>query len=224
MGGMTGPAFLADIVGALMLAAAAYAVVRIVAAWRSGKATDYSVEICHAVTGVCLAGILIPGMMIVTPGPSTWAWLVIFALISLRFAISALRDLASPPQRAGSVSPLHHLPRVVLSGAMVYLLAAIRAMSGSAASSSMSGRSGMSMSRAPMMPWPTLDLLLTFFLVGYTVLLTDRLSSIGQRRGIGEPRARDQRGEVAVYAPRGAAVLAVVMAAGMAYLLIMMFA
>lgn len=230
MTGMTGPTWLADIVGALMLAATVYAIVRIVVAWRTGKATDYAIEVCHAVMGVSMAGMLIPGLKIVTPGASTWTWVVVSAVITAWFAVSVLRDLAtSHPERVEHVRRLHHLPHLVLSGAMVYMLAAMGVMDSGGSTMSMSGGSmpGMSMgsSGGTMMPWDTLDLLLAFFMIGYTVLLTDRLPSVAAHGGIGEPRALGGHGGAGgLYAPRGAAGLGIVMAAGMAYMLIMMFA
>lgn len=231
MAGMNGPAWLADIIGVLMLASTVYAVIRIVGAWRSGRATDYSIEICHAVMGVSMAGMLIPGLGIVAPGASTWIWVAISSLITLWFAVRLYGELSTPAaELAEGTHRLHHLPHFVLSGAMVYMLAAMGAAqdSGSTHSSMSGSMPGMDMGSAssgPMMPWPTLDLLLAFFMIGYAVLLTDRLPYIAQLGGVGSPRVLGRgRATGQLYAPRGGAGLSIVMSGAMAYMLVMMFA
>lgn len=229
MTGMTGPAWLAGGIGLLMLASSAYAVVRIVGAWRTGKATDYSIEVCHGVMGVSMAGMLIPALGIVAPGASTWSWVAISALITAWFAVSVTRDLVSSrPERTERRRRLHHLPHLVLSGAMVYMLVAMGVMGSGSRAMRASAGSSMSMSSMGsggiLVPWATLDLLLALFMIGYAVLLVDRLPFLADH-GIGEPRAiRGGSGAAALYAPTGAAALGIAMAASMGYMLIMMFA
>lgn len=242
MTGMTGPGWLADIVGTLMLAAAVCAIVRIVGAWRARRATDFSVEACHAVMGVSMAGMLIPALKIVTPGASAWSWIVVSSLIAVWFAIRVIDQLSAPTAKlAGRPRRLHHLPHLVLSGAMVYMLVAAETAGSGGSMSSMSAMPdmpGMDMEPAAAptttMPLATLNLLLAFFLIGYAVLLTDRLPRIAQLGGVGSPRILGRGGAGAamgaagaagaLYAPRVGAGLSLAMSGAMAYMLVMMFA
>ena len=229
MNGMFGPAGLAAGVGVLMLAVTAVSIARIVGARITRTATDWAVDGCHAVMGVSMAGMLIPGLAIVEPGPSTWAWVIISALFAAGFAISVAHDvLTRTPERAGPFRRLDHLPHLVLSGAMVYMLCAvgIAAPSGAMTNGGMSGMSGMSGMEAGSraLPLPTLDIMFAFFMIGYAVLLIDRLPAIAELGGIGSPVALVRGSSGSLFAPRLAAAVSIVMATGMAYMLAMMFA
>lgn len=225
MSSMIGPHWLAAIFGVLMLASTVYAIIRIVVSVVSRKATDYSIEICHGLMGLSMAGMLIPGLGIVQPGASTIVWIILSALVTVWFIVSAVSDLVvAHPERVDHVRRLHHLPHIVLSGAMVYMLAAM-AMMGTSSHGPMSGSSAMSMHMTmnSLVPGATLDLVLALFMFGYTVLLIDRLPFVATH-GIGRPRAWGRSGASAeLYAPRGAALLGIVMSASMGYMLVMMF-
>lgn len=238
MPGMTGPTWLAAIVGVLMLAAAGYAVARIVLAWRTGRATDYSIELCHAVMGVSMAGMLIPGLGLIRSDASVWVWVIGAAVIALWFLLRVADELTKPAARLaeGQRRRVHHLPHLVLAGAMLYMLVAMYVPFGASPSSTdgMDMNADMDMhmhmstgagSNETGMPWPTLDLLLAFFLIGYLILLIDRLPAIAQLGGIGQPQTLGRRSATPapLYAPRASAVLALTMSAGMAYMLVMMF-
>jgi hypothetical protein len=107
-----------------------------------------------------------------------------------------------------------------MSGAMIYMLAA----PGTGGSGSMAN--GMSaMGAGSAVPLPTLDYALVIFMVGYAVLVLDRLPRIalvgsGDLAVIGDPTATSS---ARLLAPRGAAITNAVMALTMGYMLTMMF-
>lgn len=220
---MIGPTWLAAIFGVIMLAAGVVAFFRIIAAWRSRGPTNYGVDIHNVLMGVSMAGMLIPPLLIVTPGPSTVAWLGVWILVTGWFAISVGRQAAH--RAGGNRFSGHHLPHLVMSGAMIYMLAV---MLNPAAGSSQSGMSGMSAmgGSGAIVPWPTLDYALVIFMIGYAVLAIDRIPALATHgRGhlvtVGPPAT----GTAATpLAPTTDAVINIVMAITMAYMLTMMFA
>jgi hypothetical protein len=128
---MIGPTWLAAIFGVIMLVAAVVAAVRIIAAWRAHRTTDYQIDIHNVVMGVSMAGMLIPSLLIVTTGPSTIAWLVVWILLTIWFAISVARDAAQRTHGNGFTG--HHLPHLVMSAGMVYMFAVMLVLPATAA-------------------------------------------------------------------------------------------
>lgn len=213
--GMIGPTWLAAIFGVILLAASVFAAGRILVAWRTDRITDYEVDGHHFLMGVSMAGMLIPGLGIVTAGPSTTIWIIVWVLVTIWFAISVVRcaRLSGPGTRFSG----HHLPHFVMSAAMIYMLAASSSPTGAAAASTMS-RMGSS---AGMVPWPTLDALFLVFMAAYAVLVVDRFPLLA---GLGSVhRAVDGRSAApAILAPRSAGLENVAMAITMGYMLTMM--
>jgi hypothetical protein len=214
---MIGPTWPAAILGAVMIVAAVAALIRIVVAWRTHKATDFEVDIHNVVMGVSMAGMLTPLLLIVTAGPSTTAWLIVWILITVWFAVSVIRDATR--RAAGHRFTGHHLPHLVMSGAMIYALAATAGRGDAAAADGMSGMSAA----GSLAPLPTLDYAFVIFMVGYAVLVIDRLPLIaivgtGELHSFGKPAAT-----VPLLAPRIAAGTNIVMAVAMGYMLTMMF-
>lgn len=224
--GMMGPEWLAIFFGIVMLVASAYAVFRCVFAWATGRATDYGVEVCHALMGISMAGMLIPALHIVQPGVSIVMWIIISALVTVWFVVSVLRDsVTRHAERQYTGRMLHHLPHIVLSAAMVYMLVVL-ALSESATfhtdSSHSAGSNGMAMqSSMHIVQGASLDLVFALFMIGYLVILIDRFPSVDVRPRVVVSRSGTLR---ELFAPRGASALSISMAAGMAYMLIMMFA
>lgn len=138
---MIGPAWLAGIFGVAMLAAAGYAAARILLAWSTRRATDYEVDGHHVLMGIAMAGMLIPGLGIVGTGAPATVWIIVWALVTVWFAISVART-ATDKSSAGRVSG-HHVPHLVMSAAMVYMLAVMDAPTGSAGMGDMSEMQGM---------------------------------------------------------------------------------
>jgi hypothetical protein len=218
---MIGPTWLAAIVGVVMIIAAIAALIRIVVAWRTRKATDFEVDIHNVLMGVSMAGMFIPSLLLVTVGPSTTAWLIVWILITVWFGVSVIRGASR--RAAGHRFTGHHLPHLVMSGAMIYTLAAMAGSGGAAdaAHAAHAGMSDMSSAGGPI-PLPTLDYAFAIFMVGYAVLVIDRLPRIattgtGELYTFGRPTATP-------LAPRIAAGTNIVMAVAMGYMLTMMFA
>ncbi len=211
---MTGPVWLAAILGVVMLGAAAASVARIVIAGRSSRVSDYGIDGHNVLMGVSMAGMLIPGLFIVTAGPSTVIWLIVWLLLALWFAITVIQDVID--RRPGHRFTGHHVPHLVMAGAMAYMLAVMNSTGshmGSGGPGHMSGVSDMA-TGAPLVPWPTLDYAFVIFMLGYAVLVIDRLPAIALAIA-DDPRP---------LAPRLAAAINIAMALTMGYTLVMMFA
>jgi hypothetical protein len=89
----------------------------------------------------------------------------------------------------------------------------------------MSGMSGMS-AGGGLVPLATLDYAFVLFMVGYAVLVVDRLPALaaigsGELRGVGHADAATTARSLA---PTTAAIINIVMAITMGYMLTMMFA
>ncbi len=113
-----------------------------------------------------------------------------------------------------------------MSGAMIYMFAVIAAGgTGSAASTTgMPGVSGMS-SGGGLVPFPTLDYAFVVFMIGYAVLVIDRLPRLSIV-GTGDFQVTGHPGASAAakpLAPTTAALTNIVMAITMGYMLTMMF-
>jgi hypothetical protein len=219
---MIGPTWLAAIFGVIMLVAAVIAAVRAIAARRAHGTTDYQIDIHNVLMGVSMAGMLIPSLVIVTTGPSTIAWLVVWILLTIWFAISVARDAAQ--RRHGNRFTGHHLPHLVMSAAMVYMFAVLLVPASDSSDSAMPGMPGMSASGG-LVPLATLDYVFVIFMVGYAVLVVDRLPALATI-GSGDLQVVGQ-GDTATtgrpLAPTIAAIINIVMAITMGYLLTMLF-
>lgn len=219
---MTGPTWLAATFGVIMIVAAIGALVRMIVASRTRTATDYEIDGHNVLMGVSMAGMLIPGLLIVTDGVSITIWLIVWSLVTVWFAISVVRDAARHTD--GRRFTGHHLPHLVMSGAMIYMFSVMRAGSTGSASAAMTGMSGMH-ANGGLVPVPTLDYAFAVFMIGYTVLVIDRLPRLsvvgsGDLRVAGHPEAASAGRPLA---PTMAALTNVVMAITMAYMLTMMF-
>lgn len=221
---MIGPTWLAAIFGTTIIVAALAALVRIIVAWRTRKATDVEIDIHNVVMGVSMAGMLIPTLPFVTIGPSTTAWIIAWILVAIWFAASVIRDAAR--RKHGARFSGHHLPHFIMSGAMVYMFAVAQRSAGSILISPMSAMPAMS-SAKDLVPLPMLNLALVIFMVGYAVLVVDRLPVVaitgtGDLQIIGQRRTETES-LPSPLAPRVAAATNVVMAITMGYSLTMMF-
>jgi len=195
------PIWLSDGLAVAMLTVAAYCASRLIVARLTHRSTDYSIDAVHTAMGVAMAGMLTARLV------STTTWVVVFAMAAGWFGYRMVRGLVGVP--GGAVGP--HLRHLVTSGAMVYMLVAAPA----AASASPSGavaNQGMSAARTPGVQFPTVALLLVAFMVGYTVMVTDRTSRKAQ-----EPQAAEH-----IIAPRSVACCQVAMNLTMGYMLLTM--
>jgi hypothetical protein len=219
---MIGPPWLAAIFGALVFVGAMVALVRVIVAWRTRGATDREIDIHNVLMGVSMAGMLIPSLRIVTVGPSTTSWLIVWILTTIWFAVSVIRNTG--PNDARQQLARHHVAHLVMSGAMVYMLAVM----GSATAGPMSGHDMSGMGSGGL-AFPTLDYAFVIFMVGYAVLVIDRLPQVavvssGNAGTVEDSRSASSRVPVtAPVAPRLAEVTNIVMAVAMGYMLTMMF-
>jgi hypothetical protein len=218
---MIGPTWLAAIFGVIMIVAAIASLVRMVVALRTRTATDYEIDAHNVLMGIAMAGMLIPGLFIVTVGPSITVWLVVWILITIWFGISVIRDASR--RTAGHRFTGHHLPHLVMSGAMIYMFA-VMGSGATGTGSSVTGMPGMSASGG-LVPFPTLDYALVIFMIGYAVLVIDRLPRLSLV-GTGVLQVAGHRGGAVAarpLAPTMAALTNIGMAITMGYMLTMMF-
>jgi Domain of unknown function (DUF5134) len=218
---MIGPAWIAAIFGVIMIVAAIASLVRMIVAWRTCTATDFEIDGHNVLMGVSMAGMLLPGLLIVTAGPSTTIWLVVWMLITAWFGISVIRDAAN--RTGGHRFTGHHFPHLIMSGGMIYMFA-VAADGGTGSGPSIAGMTGMS-SGGGLVPFPTLDYAFVIFMIGYAVLVIDRLPRVAIF-DIGALQGADQRDGMAGVrrlAPSSAALVNFAMAITMGYMLTMMF-
>ncbi len=204
---MTGQAWLTYPLALLMLATAAYCAGRLIAARRWHRRTDRAVDTAHVLTGVAMAGMLVPAL----DPLGAAAWTVVFALTTASFAVRAVLPLG--PAVAVAVhryptgrAPGRHLQHLVLSGAMLYMYLALPSHGG------MPGMTGSGLD-APAGPrYPAVGLLLILLLVAYAASTLDHALPSPAR-----PGAPTVRG----LAPRAADCCDVLMSVSMVYLLIL---
>jgi len=173
------PAWILDILAALMLVVAAVSAGRIVAArpWQHGSVfTD--TDVAHLLMGIAMAGTLAAGLSTL---PNV-AWDVIFALLTAWFAVRVVLDARTNGGRA--LAGGHCAPHLVHSAAMLYMFAALAPAAGGAGMSGM----GSSGSATQTLRYPTLAFVFALILIGYTIWDLDQLS--GRRYGTTPARAR----------------------------------
>jgi hypothetical protein len=165
---MTGPAWLAKMLAAVMIVTAAYCFTRLIVAWRSRRRTDYGVDGVHILMGVAMAGMLVPRLN------PFWdsGWEVIFAAATAWFGVQTVRGHRNE-LAVGRRWVAHHLQHVVACGAMLYMFLAVApAKAGGSGSGMAMGGAGSTAT------FPTLALVLTLALVGYVIWNADRLTSL----------------------------------------------
>ena len=198
---MVMPIWLSDGLAVAMLTVAAYCASRLVVARLTHRSTSYSIDAVHTAMGVAMAGMLTARLV------STTTWVVVFAMAAGWFGFRTVRGLVGVP--SGAVGP--HLRHLVTSGAMVYMLVAAP-VAASASPSAVVATQGMGAAGTPGVQFPTVALLLVVFMVGYTVMVTDRTSR----------RATEQCATEQIIAPRSVACCQVAMNLTMGYMLLTM--
>jgi Domain of unknown function (DUF5134) len=176
---MAGPAWLADSFAALMLLTALYCAARLVLARTRRRPTERDVDLVHVLMGVAMAGLLAPRVLLVAgpaqPGGALWAvtWGLVFGVATVWFAAR----IALCYRATGRLRPVgsHHLPHLIMSGTMVYMLATVARpaeLPGAAAAAA----------AAPTVHFPLLALILAQFMVGYVMWTADRLPTLARVR------------------------------------------
>ena len=171
---MRGPSWLAGILAVTMLATAAYCASRLVIARAHRRRDERDVDVVHTVMGVAMAGMLVSWL---NPLPGR-VWAVMFGAATGWFGWQAWRGRRPGPAptaglRAAARSPhRHHLPHLVMCGAMVYMLLAGQAgKPGTGIAMGAAAASGR---------FPLLALVLALFMVGYVMWQADRLPALAR--------------------------------------------
>ena len=160
------PAWVLDILAALMLVVSAVSVVRLGLArpWqKGGVVTD--TDVSHLLMGMAMAGMLVSSLTTLPNG----AWEVIFALLTVWFGYRVIRDARRSGVRA--LAGGHCAPHLVHSAAMLYMFLALAAASGGPGMSAMGGGSA-----TQTLKYPTLAFVFALILVGYAIWDIDQLS------------------------------------------------
>lgn len=168
---MAGPAWLAGSFAALMLLTALYCATRLVLARTQRRPAEQDVDLTHVLMGVAMAGMLAPGAVLLPslaqPGGAIWAgaWSLVFGVTAAWFA----GRIAAFYRATGRLRPVgsHHLPHLIMSGTMVYMLATV------ARPGRLSGTT---------VHFPLLALILAQFMVGYVMWTADRLPALARVR------------------------------------------
>jgi hypothetical protein len=151
---------LSDLLTALMLAVAVYCVGRLVLSFGARRAAERESDVVHAVMGVSMAGMLTPALAAVPSG----LWVLTFCASTLWFGWRLVSE--ADRKVIGGHALSQHLPHLLMSGAMVYMLVVVEwtgsAVSGAGSMAGMSGMSGM----AGAARWPLLTIGLAVVLLG----------------------------------------------------------
>ena len=202
---MSGPAWIADALAVVMIVTAVYCVSRIATARRRRRPTEYDVDGAHVVMGVAMAGMLVPRLSLV--GGDAWA--VVFGGAAAWFGAQTVRGYRHGQREHRSA---HHVPHLLASGAMLYMVLALPG-AGAAA-----GRARVSMGAGPGAGFPALALVLALALIGYVIWTTDRLTSLAPVAATGT----QVRAVTPPMSLRLAACCDIVMGLTMGYMLILM--
>jgi Domain of unknown function (DUF5134) len=180
---MASPAWLADLFASVMLLTAGYCASRLILARTEQRPTERDVDFAHVLMGLAMAGMLVPRL---TPLGSRslwdaawWAggWAIVFGALAVWFGWRISRFYRS----AGRLTPAsaHHLPHLVMSGAMVYMLVAV---SRPAAGGGTAGAMGMGAGAGSGIRFPLLAIVLAQFMAGYVMWAADRLPALAPVR------------------------------------------
>ena len=175
------PAWLADTLAAAMIATAAYCAGRIVFARLRRRRTERDVDAVHVAMGLAMAGMFVPRLDVLPGG--AWGkggWTAVFCAAAAWFAARAWLAARAGARRQAA----HHVPHLVACAAMVYMvLAPIGAAMGAGASGAgMVGMGAGTGASAGAIRFPTLALALIVFLIGYAVVVADRIPLGGGAR------------------------------------------
>jgi len=175
---MSTPAWVLEIFAVIMLLVAEVSAGQLAAARAWTRRGDVGIVASRLLTGIAVAGILVPGLSILPDA----AWEIVFAVITAWFSWCLWRE--SRGRGAAAVARGHYAPYLVHSAAVLYLFAAL--VSQSAASSAMGGMPGMAGGSSGGIP--ALALVFTLLLVAFTVYDLDRRAGVdGHFRVAGRP-------------------------------------
>jgi Domain of unknown function (DUF5134) len=164
---MSTPAWILDILAAMMVLVAEVSAgqLLIARAWTRRGGAGAGILVFRLLTGIAMAGILVPGLSIL---PNA-AWETAFAVITAWFAWCLWRE--NRGRGAAAVAHGPYAPHLVQSAATLYMFAALAGPS-AAGSSGAGGMSGMEWGPAvgmPVLRAPTLALIFALLLIALTV-------------------------------------------------------
>jgi hypothetical protein len=165
------PAWILDIVAAIMLVVAAVSAARLVVArpWQHGarRAALADIDVAHLLMAIAMAGMLTVSLQTLPNG----AWSVIFAVLTVWFGYRVVRDARVSGVRA--LAGGHCAPHLIHAGAMLYMFMAFTAPAAHG-SGGMSGMSGMGTLQLPFLAF-----VFALVLIGYSIWDLDQLSGPG---------------------------------------------
>jgi hypothetical protein len=155
-------AVLSDLLAGFMLAVAVYCIGRLVLSFGSRRSTERESDVIHAVMGVSMAGMLTPSLAAVPTG----LWVLVFCASTLWFGWRAVAE--ADRDIIGGHALGQHLPHLLMSAAMVYMLVVVEwtGSMGAARGGSMAGMAGMAGSGSGAARWPLLTIGLAVVLLG----------------------------------------------------------
>jgi len=176
---MSGPSWLAWSFAAVMILTAAYSASRLAFSRLRGRATEFDADALHAVMGVAMAGMLVPGLSALPDG----AWVAVFGMGTAWFGWHAVRAWAS--RTSGGSPARFQVPHLIECVAMLYMLLPVHG-SGPAHGGAGMAMAGMGASAGPG-GFPALAVVLALFMLGYIVWTTDRLAALARARATPPP-------------------------------------
>jgi Domain of unknown function (DUF5134) len=206
--GVSDPAFIDDLLAAVMLGIAAYCVARVLVVRRLRRTLHYDVNTFHAVMGVGMAGMFVPRLNALP----TSVWEAVFGGFAAWFSWRSLHSLTRGARADRPANPPHGLSHdathLVMCGAMLYMYAAaVPARAG--------GGAAMAVGDIVALP-----LVFVLVLIGSAVAHLDALARFAPAQlGVVFPDPGASRW----LAPRLEMACHVVMAVGMALMLVLMF-
>jgi len=162
---MSTPAWILDIFAAMMFLVAEVSAGQLVLAraWTRRGGAGAGIAVFRLLTGIALAGVLVPGLSIL---PNA-VWETAFAVATAWFAWSLWRE--NRGRGAAAVAHGPYAPHLVQSAAMLYLFAALAGPSGSSGAGGMSGMEWGPAVGMPVLRAPTLALIFALLLIALTV-------------------------------------------------------
>jgi hypothetical protein len=165
-----------DLLAGAMLLVAAYCVGRLVLSLRARARTRRDADVVHAVMGVSMAGMLAPSL---AAGP-TGMWVLIFSASTAWFGWRVVRD--ADRESVGTHPLGQHLPHLLMSAAMVYMLIVV-AWSASLGAPHRAGIMAMGAAGTSAARWSFLTVALAVLLFGDGALTFSR----GLRQAVPQP-------------------------------------
>ena len=163
---MSTPTWILGIFAAMMILVAEVSAGQLVLAraWTRRGGAGVGIAVFRLLTGIAMAGILVPGLSIL---PNA-VWAAAFAVVTAWFAWCLWRENRG---RGAAVAHGPYAPHLVQSAAMLYIFAALTGPSaaGSSGTGGMSGMEWGSSGGLPALHAPTLALIFALLLIALTI-------------------------------------------------------